>query len=152
MASPAPIPQRFSPTCPTATETAALTPKRPQEPKPPFPYKSEEVTFANPKAKDVRLAGTLIIPPGEGPFPTVIFISGSGPQDRDETIFGHKPFLVIADYLARRRIASLRFDDRGVGKSTGKLETATSADFADDVSLLPPPSLPPPLSACAAFL
>jgi len=117
----------------SAAETAALAPKRPQDPKSPFPYRAEEVTFANPKAKDVKLAGTLTIPPGEGPFPTVVFISGSGPQDRDETIFGHRPFRVIADYLARRRVASLRFDDRGVGKSTGKLETATSADFADDV-------------------
>jgi len=117
----------------TAAQVAASAPKRPQEPKPPFPYQTEEVTFENPRAKGVKLAGTLVVPPGDGPFPTVVFISGSGPQDRDETLFGHKPFAVIADYLARRRIASLRYDDRGVGTSTGDFGKATTADFADDV-------------------
>jgi hypothetical protein len=107
------------------------TPKRPQEPKPPFPYTAEEVTFSNAKA-GVTLAGTLTIPPGKGPHPAIILISGSGPQNRDEELMGHKPFLVLADYLARSGIAVLRYDDRGFGKSTGQFNTATSADFAGD--------------------
>ncbi|MBC7805775.1 MAG: alpha/beta hydrolase, partial [Akkermansiaceae bacterium] len=89
---------------------------RPQTPKPPFPYRTEEVAYANPKAMGVSIAGTLSVPAGAGPFPVVLFITGSGPQDRDETIMEHKPFAVIADYLARRGIASLRVDDRSVGK------------------------------------
>ncbi|MBC7807525.1 MAG: alpha/beta fold hydrolase, partial [Akkermansiaceae bacterium] len=105
---------------------------RPQTPKPPFPYQTEEVAYANPKAMGVSIAGTLSVPAGAGPFPVVLFITGSGPQDRDETIMEHKPFAVIADYLARRGIASLRVDDRSVGKSTGDLAKATSADFAED--------------------
>jgi pimeloyl-ACP methyl ester carboxylesterase len=104
---------------------------RPQEPKPPFLYKVEDITFENAKA-NVKLAGTLTIPEGKGPFPAVLLISGSGPQDRDETIFGHKPFMVIADYLCRRGVAVLRYDDRGVGKSTGAFLKATTFDFADD--------------------
>lgn len=107
--------------------------KRPQDPKPPFPYQTEDVTYPNPKATGVTLAGTLTLPEGAGPFPTALFISGSGPQDRDEGLLGHRPFAVIADYLARRGIASLRVDDRGVAKSTGSFATATSADFASDV-------------------
>jgi uncharacterized protein len=105
---------------------------RPQLPKKPYPYEAEEVTFDS-KAAGVKLAGTLTRPKGDGPFTTVVMISGSGPQDRDETILAHKPFLVIADHLTRNGIAVLRFDDRGVGKSTGKFDTATSKDFADDV-------------------
>ncbi|MBC8136674.1 MAG: alpha/beta hydrolase [Fibrella sp.] len=105
---------------------------RPQTPKPPFPYRTEEVSYTNPKAEKVTIAGTLSVPTGAGPFPVVLFITGSGPQDRDETIMEHKPFAVIADYLARRGIASLRVDDRGVGKSIGDLAKATSADFAED--------------------
>lgn len=105
---------------------------RPQEPKPPFPYKAEEVTYENAAAK-VKLAGTLTIPQGDGPFPAVLLITGSGPQDRDESLLGHKPFAVLADYLTRRGITVLRVDDRGVGKSTGKFDEATSFDFADDV-------------------
>jgi pimeloyl-ACP methyl ester carboxylesterase len=104
---------------------------RPQTPKPPFPYPSEDVTFENPAA-GIKLAGTLTLPKGDGPFPAVVLISGSGPQDRDETLFGHKPFLVIADHFAHNGIATLRYDDRGVGKSGGKQEGATSADFATD--------------------
>jgi uncharacterized protein len=104
---------------------------RPQEPKAPFPYASREVTFQSP-AGGVWLAGTLILPPGEGPFPAVALASGSGPQDRDETLMGHKPFLVIADALARRGIASLRWDDRGVGASTGDHMGSTLEDFAAD--------------------
>jgi len=106
--------------------------ERPQTPKKPYPYNEEIVEFNNTK-DDVTLAGTLTIPPSNGPFTAVILISGSGPQDRDETIFGHKPFLVIADYLTKRGIAVLRFDDRGVGKSTGDFSKATSKDLMRDV-------------------
>ncbi len=111
---------------------------RTQEPKPPFPYKTEEVVVENRKA-GIKLAGTLVIPAnhangsGEGPFPAVVFATGSGPQNRDEELLGHRPFLVIADYLARRGIASLRCDDRGVGASTGDFASATTFDNADDV-------------------
>lgn len=105
---------------------------RPQEPKPPFPYIEEEVSYENPEA-GISLAGTLTLPTSNGPFPVALLITGSGPQDRNEAIFNHKPFLVIADYLTRRGIAVLRVDDRGVGKSTGNFATATSVDFASDV-------------------
>lgn len=106
--------------------------KRPQEPKKPFPYREEEVTIDNAKAEGVKLAGTLTLPKGDGPFGCAILITGSGPQDRDESLLGHKPFLVLADNLTRRGIAVLRCDDRGVAKSTGKFGEATSADFATD--------------------
>ena len=109
----------------------AFTINRPQEPKPPFPYTSEEVTFANDKF-NIKLAGTLTIPAGAGPFKTVILISGSGAQNRNEELLGHKPFLVIADYLSRNGIAVLRYDDRGVGQSQGNYAEATSADLATD--------------------
>ena len=112
---------------------AAVTPRRPQEPKRPFPYDTVGVSFANPRASGVTLAGTLTRPRGTGPFPCVVLVSGSGPQDRDESVFGHRPFLVLADRLARRGIASLRTDDRGVGGSTGKFADATTEDFAGDV-------------------
>jgi pimeloyl-ACP methyl ester carboxylesterase len=105
--------------------------RRPQTPKPPFPYRSEEVTYENPSG-GVKLAGTLTLPPREGPVPAVILITGSGAQDRDETILAHKPFLVLADYLTRRGIAVLRVDDRGVGGSTGSIRDSTSDDFAGD--------------------
>ncbi len=105
-------------------------PARPQEPKPPFPYKIEEVTFKN---GTVKLAGTLTIPLGDGTFPAVLLISGSGLQDRDQTLFGHKPFWVIADYLTRAGIAVLRVDDPGIGKSTPHPKPPTTADFATDV-------------------
>jgi pimeloyl-ACP methyl ester carboxylesterase len=107
-------------------------PKRPQMPVAPFPYTVEDVAFDNPAARGVHLAGTLTLPHGNGPFPAAIMITGSGQQDRDETLLGHKPFWVIADYLSRRGIAVLRVDDRGVGKSTGEVAKATSADFATD--------------------
>jgi pimeloyl-ACP methyl ester carboxylesterase len=106
--------------------------KRPQEPKPPYPYTEEEVTYENKKA-GVKLAGTLTFLKSEQPLPAVILISGSGPEDRNETVFGHRPFLVLADYLTRQGIAVLRVDDRGVGGSTGDASHATSADFAEDV-------------------
>lgn len=106
-------------------------PNRPQEPKPPFPYRVEHVAIVNAPGQAV-LDGTLTVPEGKGPFPAVVLITGSGPQNRDEEIFGHKPFLVLADHLTRRGIAVLRYDDRGVGKSTGKFASATSEDFAGD--------------------
>ncbi|RXG18298.1 hypothetical protein DSM03_101980 [Leeuwenhoekiella aestuarii] len=106
--------------------------KRPQEPQAPFPYATEEVVFHNETAA-IDLGGTLTLPEGDGNFPAVILISGSGPQDRNEEILGHKPFLVIADYLTRHGIAVLRYDDRGVGKSKGFFSLANSADFATDV-------------------
>ncbi len=106
--------------------------RRPQEPKKPYPYEEEEVVYENKQAA-VKLAGTLTIPAQEGPFPAVLLISGSGPQDRNETLLGHQPFLVLADYLTRCGIAVLRVDDRGVGKSGGDFTQATSEDFASDV-------------------
>jgi fermentation-respiration switch protein FrsA (DUF1100 family) len=105
---------------------------RPQEPKAPFSYKIEEVTYPNASASDVTLAGTLTIPDQTGPYPAVILISGSGANNRDEEILLHKPFWILSDYLSRNGVAVLRFDDRGVGKSTGKHALATSADFATD--------------------
>lgn len=106
---------------------------RPQEPQPPFDYPIEEVMFYNESAK-INLAGTLTMPKGTGPFPVAVLISGSGAQNRDEEIFGHKPFKVIADDFAKKGIAVLRFDDRGTAKSEGNQAVATSADFATDVS------------------
>ena len=113
---------------------APSTVSRPQEPKPPFPYRVEEVVYRN-DAAGVTLAGTLTLPEDGGPFPAALLITGSGSQDRDETIFQHKPFLVIADHLTRSGIAVLRVDDRGVGGSTtGQDPTAvTSEDYVGDV-------------------
>lgn len=117
----------------TLKKVASLTKlNRPQEPKPPFPYQAEEVLYDNPKAK-IKLGGTLTIPKGAGPFPAVLLITGSGQQDRDESLLGHKPFLVLADALTRQGIAVLRVDDRGIGKSTGNFMNSTTFDFADDV-------------------
>ena len=110
---------------------AATKLERPQTPKPPFPYQAEDVTYENAKG-GIELAATLTIPEGEGPFPAVVLVSGSGSQDRDETIMGHKPFWVIADYFSRRGIAVLRYDDRGVGGSTGDPTTSTIADHVYD--------------------
>jgi dienelactone hydrolase len=104
--------------------------RRPQMPHPPYPYREEEVSYDNPAAHN-RLAGTLTLPAGKGPFPAALLITGSGQQDRDETLMGHKPFLVLADYLTRRGIAVLRVDDRGIGGSTGDAK-GTTADFATD--------------------
>lgn len=108
---------------------------RPQEPTPPLPYPTEEVVFKNDKA-GVTLSATLTYPKDfkRGKTPVVLFVTGSGPQNRDEELFFHKPFLVIADALAKAGIASLRYDDRGVGKSTGKFGEATTFDFADDAA------------------
>lgn len=107
-------------------------PKRPQTPQAPFPYTEEKVKYPNQEA-DIELGATLTLPAGNGPHPVLIMISGSGAQDRDENILGHQPFWVIADYMSRKGIAVLRFDDRGVGESSGDHSTATSADFATDV-------------------
>jgi len=109
----------------------AFSINRPQEPNPPFPYTSQDVIFTNDQF-NIRLAGTLTIPAGKGPFKAVILITGSGAQNRNEELMGHKPFLVIADYLSRNGIAVLRYDDRGVGGSQGKYSEATSADLATD--------------------
>ncbi|MEX1203262.1 MAG: alpha/beta fold hydrolase [Ferruginibacter sp.] len=118
---------------------AISTLKRPQAPKPPFPYLEEEVIFEN-KSAGIQLVGTLSYPkplPNVDylkvpTYPAVILITGSGPQDRDETLFEHKPFAVIADYLTKKGFAVLRYDERGVGKSTGKFQESTTADFAND--------------------
>jgi pimeloyl-ACP methyl ester carboxylesterase len=107
------------------------TARRAQEPEPPYPYNEQEVTFEN-KAGAAKLAGTLTLPKEGAPFPAVLLVTGSGPEDRDEAVFGHRPFLVLADYLTRRGIAVLRYDDRGVGKSTGNMADATSEDLAAD--------------------
>ena len=104
---------------------------RPQNPAKPYPYREEQVTFANDAAK-ISLAGTLTIPQGSGSFAAAILISGSGPHDRDELLDGHRPFLVLADHLTRNGIAVLRFDKRGIGKSTGNYEQAITEDFAAD--------------------
>ncbi len=105
---------------------------RPQVPKKPYPYIEEELVYEN-KDVEIKLAGTLTLPFGDAPFPAVLLITGSGPQDRNETIYNHRPFLVLADYLTRQGTAVLRVDDRGVGKSTGDFSKATSEDFASDV-------------------
>ena len=112
-------------------EKAELAPKRPQNPVKPYPYRDEDVSYDN-KLQNVTLAATLTIPQGKGPFPAVVLITGSGPQDRDESLLGHKPFLVLSDYLTRHGIAVLRADDRGTAKSTGNFSTGTTADFATD--------------------
>lgn len=106
--------------------------ERPQTPKPPFPYKSENVKYSN-SDKSVHFGGTLTLPQSSKPSPVVILISGSGQQDRDESIFNHKPFAVIADHLTSNGIAVLRVDDRGVGETGGEVKNATSADFAKDI-------------------
>ncbi|WP_052314134.1 alpha/beta hydrolase family protein [Nocardia thailandica] len=102
----------------------------PQEPKPPHPYRTEDVAFPS---GDLTLAGTLTLPQGAGPFPAVVLITGSGPQNRDEELMGHKPFLLLADTLTRAGYAVLRTDDRGVGGSGGDLDASTYDDLAGDV-------------------
>lgn len=106
-------------------------PVRPQEPKPPLPYKNEEVTFAS-KAAGIKLAGTLSLPEGTGPFPAAILLPGSGPQNRNEEAFGHKTFLVLADYLTRHGIAVLRFDKRGLNAPPDLLHKITEQDLSED--------------------
>jgi pimeloyl-ACP methyl ester carboxylesterase len=117
------------------TRGEAAVPKRPQEARDvttPPPYLEEQVRYQN-RAGGITFAGTLTLPRSAVRSPAVILISGSGPEDRDETVFGHKPFLVLADHLTRNGIAVLRVDDRGVGGSSGTTDTATSDDFAGDV-------------------
>ena len=113
-------------------EKAPGLPGRPQEPHKPYPYDEEDVSYEN-KAGGVKLAGTLTLPRAKAPFPAVVLISGSGAQDRNEALLGHKPFLVLADHLTRKGVAVLRVDDRGVGGSTGNISASTSEDFAGDV-------------------
>ncbi len=113
------------------TRNAVAGPSRPQTPKPPFPYSSEDAAFTN---GDVRLAGTLTVPAGEPPFPAVLLVSGSGLQNRDQELFGHKPFWVLADHLSRAGIAVLRVDDAGAGESSAHPQPPTTADFAADAS------------------
>ena len=123
-------------TFPLTLKRGEETLKRPQNPVEPFPYKTEEVTFTNATDK-ATLVGTLSYPTDykKGKTPVVLMVTGSGQENRDEEIFGHKPFLVIADYLARHGVASLRYDDRGFGKSTGgDVKHATTADFARDAA------------------
>ena len=138
-ASPESIEGRFTQngmTFPMNMKPGKVELKRPQTPEPPYPYATEEVVFKN-EAEGATLSGTLTYPinylfvPKES-VPVVLFVTGSGGQDRNEEIFGHKPFLVIADYLAKRGIASLRYDDRGVGKSTGPTQGATTMNNLAD--------------------
>jgi fermentation-respiration switch protein FrsA (DUF1100 family) len=114
-----------------APKQAEQQPRGPQNPVKPYPYHVEDVNYSNPAAGNT-LAATLTVPPGKGPFPAVLLISGSGPNDRDATVFGHKPFWVLSDYLTRKGIVVLRADKRGIGLSTGNILTATTADFASD--------------------
>lgn len=109
----------------------ALVLNRPQEPLPPYPYMEEEVRFKNPE-QGFTLGGTLTLPEGKGPFPAAVLVSGSGSQNRDEELFGHKPFKLIADFLTRNGIAVLRYDDRGVNASGGNAAGATTGDLAVD--------------------
>lgn len=113
-------------------EPADVAPKRPQEPKPPFPYATREAAFVSAARDKVALAGSFTLPEGPGPFPAVVLLSGSGAQDRDEALMGHRPFLVLADHLTRAGFAVLRFDDRGVGGSKGVLDQATQLDLVGD--------------------
>lgn len=106
-------------------------PSRPQEPQPPYPYQEQTVVFHN-ERDGIDLAGTLTLPEGEGPFDAVVLVSGSGPQNRDEELMGHKPFLVLADALTRAGYAVLRYDDRGVGESGGTQVGATTEDLSYD--------------------
>ena len=114
-----------------SADKAAAGPNRPQTPQPPFPYQSADITFKNEKA-GVTLAGTYTVPADKGPFPAVVLLTGSGPEDRNSTFFNHQPFAVLADYLTRHGIAVLRFDDRGVGQSGGSQQGMTSADYTTD--------------------
>lgn len=118
----------------TLNRTADKPPvlNRPQEPQQPYPYYTEDLTFEN-KKEGFTLAGTLTLPSDKGKYPVVVLISGSGAQDRNQEIMGHKPFMVIADYLTRNGIGVLRFDDRGTAQSEGDFESATSENFANDV-------------------
>lgn len=114
-------------------ESEMMEPERPQEPHPPYNYDEIETTF-NSSVEGQQLKGTITKPKGDGPFPAIVLVSGSGPQNRDSETLGHKPFLVIADYLSRNGIIVLRYDERGVGESEGDFTSATSMDFKDDAA------------------
>lgn len=111
--------------------TKSMTFARPQNPKPPFPYETMEITFLAGPEK-TALKGTMTKPPGNGPFPAVVLVNGSGPQDRNGEILRHKPFWVMADFLTRKGIAVFRYDERGVGMSEGNFQGTTSREFAND--------------------
>ncbi|MFC4374937.1 alpha/beta hydrolase family protein [Nocardia halotolerans] len=119
-------------TVPLTLQRGAIEgPARPQDPEPPFPYRSEDVTY---RSGDITIAGTLTEPEGTGPFPAIVMITGSGPQDRDEEIMGHRPFRLLADTFTRAGYAVLRTDDRGVGGTGGTLDEATYPDLAADAA------------------
>lgn len=122
----------FLPLTLTRSHGSGLKFLRPQAPQRPYPYREEEVAYES-EAGGVSLAGTLTVPKDEGQPPALLLISGSGAQDRDGTLLGHKPFLVLADYLTRKGVAILRVDDRGIGGSTGNLANSTSINLAEDV-------------------
>ncbi|MCY1058043.1 alpha/beta fold hydrolase [Nannocystis sp. SCPEA4] len=113
-------------------EPVDIAPKRPQEPKPPFPYATREAAFTSAAKDKVALAGSFTLPEGPGPFPAVVLLTGSGAQDRDEALMGHRPFFVLADHLTRAGFAVLRFDDRGVGGSKGELDKSSQLDLVGD--------------------
>lgn len=115
-----------------------FTLRRPQTPQQPYRFDEGKVSvdYTDSQGNAVHLEGTLSVPKGDGPYPTIVLVSGSGQQNRDEEIFQHKPFLVLADYLASRGIAVLRFDDRGVGASTGALDSADTRIFAEDAEAM----------------
>jgi pimeloyl-ACP methyl ester carboxylesterase len=123
----APLPLNFK----RASALDADAPRRPQNPTKPYPYHEEDLTYESPAAR-IKIGATLTMPNGRGPFPAIVLITGSGQQDRDETLLGHKPFLVLADYLTRKGFAVLRSDDRGIGKSGGVFVTSINADFVND--------------------
>ena len=111
----------------------ALIRKRPQTPQPPFSYKSEDITYTN-KDGNISFGATITIPEGKGPFPAVVLVSGSGPQNRNGEMLGHQFFAVLADHLTKNGVVVLRYDERGIGKTTGNFSEATTADFAEDAS------------------
>ena len=112
--------------------------RRPQTPQPPYRFDEETVTvdYTDSQGNDVHLEGTLTYPKGGGRFPCLVLVSGSGQQDRNEEIMQHKPFLVLADYLASQGIAVLRYDDRGMGASTGDAKHGTTALFSEDAEAM----------------
>ena len=115
------------------SDSVSETTRREQDPEPPYPYTSQNISFTDDET-GITFAGTVTIPDGDGPFPACILISGSGQQNRDEEIFNHRPFLVLADALSRAGIAVLRYDDRGIGESGGNPMTATTLDFSYDAA------------------
>lgn len=123
----APLPLNFK----RAGTVDLAAPRRPQNPMKPYPYREEDLIYESPAA-GIKIGATLTMPNGRGPFPVVVLITGSGQQDRDESVLGHKPFLVLADHLTRKGFAVLRSDDRGIGKSGGVFVKSTNADFAND--------------------